>query len=230
MDLTRFADEYWERKDDRVDGARLDVLMAQVPAGSRVLVVDGGPGMLAARLVERGHEVVMTDLSQHAVGRAQAKGLTAHHLDTDDDPLPFDSHSFDCVISDSAIEHRYYPEKAVGECARVLRPGGTFVLLVPNIAHWRHRLWLLFGRFPEVIDGPSDRCHLRLFGASEAKGMVRNAGLKVTGIKGFDSLWVKGLYPKVFRAPGVRALYRGLTRLRPQFFGRDVILICRRPN
>ncbi|MEM1347137.1 MAG: hypothetical protein AAGI01_01180, partial [Myxococcota bacterium] len=37
----------------------------------------------------------------------------AVQVDTDDDPLPFPDATFSCVVSDSAIEHRYYPEKAL---------------------------------------------------------------------------------------------------------------------
>jgi SAM-dependent methyltransferase len=230
MDLTRFADEYWRAKDDRVDQERLGLLLEEIPAHSRVLVVDGGPGMLPARIRDEGFDVTMTDLSSHAVERARAKGLEAHQVDTDDHSLPFPDGTFDCVLSDSAIEHRYWPARAVSECARVLRPGGTFVLLVPNVAHWRYRLLLLFGRFPPIEGAASDWCHLRMLALPEARALVRDAGLHLTRVRGFPSLWVKGLYPSLFRAPGIRSLYRLLCRLRPTLFGRDLILVCRRPR
>ncbi|MAB89669.1 MAG: hypothetical protein CMJ90_09455 [Planctomycetes bacterium] len=226
MDLTRNADEYWRAKDDSVDDERLQQLVELVAKSGDVLVVDGGPGMLAERLRDAGHDVRMTDVSAHAVERAQAKGLDATQLDTDDDALPFGDGRFSCVVSDSAIEHRFWPRKAVDECARVLAPEGTFVLLVPNVAHWRHRLQLLFGRFPEVPDGPTDRCHLRMLALPELLVWVRGAGLSVDKVRGFPSLWVKGLYPGIFRAPGVRVLYRLLCWLRPSLFARDLILTC----
>ena len=59
--------------------------------------------------------------------------------------------------------------------------------------------------------------------------MVRAEGLTPNKLRGFPSLWVKGLYPKLFRAPGIRSLYNGLTRLRPTLFGRDVLLVCEKP-
>jgi SAM-dependent methyltransferase len=230
MDLTRYADEYWRAKDDSVDAERLELLVRLTPETGEVLVVDGGPGMLAARLREAGREVRMTDVSAHAVDRARARGLDAIQVDTDDDPLPFDDARFPCVVSDSAIEHRFRPEAAVNECARVLAPGGVMVLLVPNVAHWRHRLQLMWGRFPEVKDGPTDRCHLRMLALPELKRWTRQAGLRVDAVRGSPSLWVKGLYPAVFRLPGVRWLYKGLCRLRPSLFARDVILVCAKPR
>ncbi len=230
MDLTRHADEYWRGKDDSVDAERQELLVRLASAAGETLVVDGGPGMLAERLRDAGHRVLMTDVSAHAVERARAKGLEASQLDTDDDPLPYDSGRFACVISDSAIEHRFHPQAAVTECARVLAPGGVFILLVPNIAHWRHRLQLLCGRLPEVKDGPTDRCHLRMLALPELRRWVVDAGLQVRSVRGFPSLWVKGLYPAMLRAPLIRGLYRGLCRLRPSLFARDVILVCSKPS
>lgn len=228
MDLTHYADEYWAAKDDSVDEARLGLYLDRLPAEGEVLVVDGGPGMLAALIARQGRAVRMTDLSAHAVERARAKGLDAVQVDTDDEPLPFEDARFSCVISDSAIEHRYWPERAVKECIRVLEPGGTLLLLVPNAAHWRYRLWLLFGRYPTVEGGPSDRSHLRHFALPELKGIVRAEGLRIESVAGWPSLWVKGLYPSWMRAPGVRTVYAWLTRLRPSLFGRDLLIVARK--
>lgn len=225
MDLGRFADTYWDQKDDSVDEDRLDLIISFVPKGARVLVVDGGPGMLAAKLRDRGFDVEMTDVSRHAVERARKKGLSALHVDTDDDPLPFKNRSFPCVISDSAVEHRFDPERAIRECLRVLEPGGTFLMLYPNIAHIRHRLWLLFGRFPTIKDGPSDRSHLRFLDLKETRALLKSRGARITRLRGFPSLWVKGLYPRLLRAPVIRSLYSLLTRLRPTLFARDLLLI-----
>jgi SAM-dependent methyltransferase len=229
VDLSREADRYWAAKDDRVDSERLDHLIALVPAGARVLVVDGGPGMLAKRLAERGFPVAMTEISAHAVGRALAKGLDARRADTDEEALPFEDGSFGCVISDSAIEHRYFPGRAVAECVRVLAPGGILVLSVPNIAHWRHRWWLLTGRFPEIPGGPTDPSHLRHFTLGAVLALVRSHGLRPVRVTGFPSLWVKGLVPRLFRVPGFRALYRGLCHLCPSLFARDVTVAAMKP-
>jgi len=229
MDLTRQADEYWDAKDDSVDEERLQLYLDRVRAGEEVLVVDGGPGMLALLLGEHGCRVRITDVSAHAVERARRKGLDAVQVDTAEAPLPYEGASFAVVISDSAIEHRFDPRRALSECARLLRPGGRLLLLVPNIAHWRHRLWLLRGRFPEIQDGPTDRCHLRFFTAAEARSILRELGLVPVETSGFASLWVKGLYPRLLRAPLVRSLYGLLVRLRPSLFARDVLIVARRP-
>lgn len=185
--------------------------------------------MLARLLQDKGCRVRMSDVSAHAVERARRKGLEAVQADTDDVPLPFADGSFDLVISDSAIEHRFHPRRALAECARVTKSGGRLLLLVPNIAHWRHRLWLLAGRFPEIVDGPTDPCHLRFFTAAEVRRLLREEGLVPVETTGFPSLWVKGLYPSFFRAPLVKQVYGLLTRLMPGLFARDVMVVARKP-
>ncbi|NLF01788.1 MAG: methyltransferase domain-containing protein [Anaerolineales bacterium] len=50
--------------------------------------------------------------------------------------LPFADAVYDAVFSHFVLEHVEQPEAAFAEFARVLRPGGTLVLLVPNAWHY----------------------------------------------------------------------------------------------
>jgi len=51
-----------------------------------------------------------------------------------DDSLPLDDASFDLVYANFVVEHLAYPERAFAEWRRVLRSGGTLVLLTSNRA------------------------------------------------------------------------------------------------
>ncbi|HID34156.1 MAG TPA: class I SAM-dependent methyltransferase, partial [Anaerolineae bacterium] len=125
MDLVAWYEAYWAAKDDTVDHSRLDLMLPWVQSGQRVFQLDGGPGMLAERMVkERGAEVVMTDLTHQATRRAQAKGLNASQLDIAEQDIPWPDASFDVVVSDSAIEHHFDPARSFDELARILKPGG----------------------------------------------------------------------------------------------------------
>jgi SAM-dependent methyltransferase len=51
-----------------------------------------------------------------------------------DDSLPFSDETFDLVYANFVVEHLARPERAFSEWRRVLRPGGTLVLLTSNRA------------------------------------------------------------------------------------------------
>jgi SAM-dependent methyltransferase len=51
-------------------------------------------------------------------------------------PLPFDSASFDLVLSDFVLEHLAHPLPHLHEAARVLKPGGSFFFRTPNRYHY----------------------------------------------------------------------------------------------
>ena len=51
-----------------------------------------------------------------------------------DDSLPFDDASFDLVYANFVVEHLASPDRAFAEWRRVLRPGGSLVLLTSNRA------------------------------------------------------------------------------------------------
>gem|GEM_PF-161902 len=228
MDFVRYYDAYWQEKGDRVDRQRLALLADWVAAGERVLQVDGGPGWLAEMMLTRGAHVIMTDLSNVAVARAQARGVDARQCDIDASPLPFEDSTFDVVVSDSQLEHRFDPEHALDELTRVLRPGGRLILLLPNTAHWRVRLWLLAGRFPYVPNTPTDWLHLRFFTLHDTQTLLASRGLTVEATDGSASLWVKELYPAFVRSRFIARLYTRLARRWPGMFARDFIVVARK--
>jgi methionine biosynthesis protein MetW len=229
MNLRDFYDLYWQAKDDSVDHDRLELILRWIDPDAMVLQVDGGPGMLAERIRDKGARVVMTETSKVAAARAYAKGLHVVRADPDTDPLPFAEGRFDIVVSDSAIEHRFSPERSVEESIRVLRPGGKYILLVPNLGHWKCRLWVLFGRFPSVRNSPTDRSHIRFFTLHEARQMLAERGLHIIGRDGSACLWVKGLIPRVFSLYPIDRLYTRLARSFPSWLARDVVLVGRKP-
>ena len=62
--------------------------------------------------------------------------------------IPFPDGSFDDVFAIEVLEHVHNPWGALSEINRVLRPGGVFVLSVPNPYHAKELIWNLF-RIPD---------------------------------------------------------------------------------
>lgn len=229
MDLVAYYDAYWSQVDDTFDLERLDLLARWVGAGERVLEVDCGPGVLAAKMRdERGAIVTATDLSSVAVERARAKGIPCTQVVIDREPLPFEDETFDTVVSNSAIEHRFLHEHALDECIRVLRPGGKFILCLPNIAHWLCRWWLLRGRFPYVLNSPTDAMHIRFFTIKEATTLCERRSVRIVERDGSTSLWAREFYPVFVRKHRLRPLWTWLAHVWPSMFSRDFVLVGRK--
>lgn len=228
MNLVDFYDAYWRQTGDTFDLERLDLIANRVSSGENLLEVDCGPGVLASRMRARGANVTGTDLSIVAVERTQAKGIPAQQVDLDTQPLPFADASFDTVVSNSMMEHRFFPERTLDECVRVLRPGGKFIVCLPNMAHWICRWWVLTGRFPYVKNSPTDMLHLRFFTVAEARKLCRARGLEVQEADGSASLWAKEFYPALLRSRHLKRFYTFLAHHWPSWFARDFVLVCRK--
>src|SRR5215212_5171943 len=55
------------------------------------------------------------------------------HFNIETDLFPYDDGSFDCVLFCEILEHLLIdPDRAVGEMARIVKPGGFLVISTPN--------------------------------------------------------------------------------------------------
>jgi ubiquinone/menaquinone biosynthesis C-methylase UbiE len=229
VDLEGFYDNYRSRQKDEADDYRLNLIVEKITSGEKVLEVGGHIGLLSKRMQDKGAQVTLTDISGVALDRARKRGVKETvHIDLDVESLPYADNTFDAVVSSSSIEHVFYPQKMIKESARVLKNGGEFILLAPNIGHWMCRLLLLLGRFPYIENTPTDELHIRFLTLAEAKRMCAQEGLRPESVDGNAGLWVHGLYPSVFRLKYIHGLYRILSRKFPSLFARDFILVCRK--
>ena len=116
-------------------------LLEKEPRGA-LLDVPAGEGALAARLIAAGFEVTCCDLYPEIFRLA---GVSIRQGDLNGD-LPFDDQLFDYVTCLEGLEHIENPQQAIREFARLLRPGGTVIVSIPNILNIEERLkWLLYG-------------------------------------------------------------------------------------
>jgi ubiquinone/menaquinone biosynthesis C-methylase UbiE len=95
-------------------------------APTRVLEAGCGAGALSMRVQsELGAEVTAIDASERMVDLTRERGVEARVADIQE--LPFEDGAFDCVAAGWVLYHIADRERAISECARVLRPGGRFV-------------------------------------------------------------------------------------------------------
>jgi ubiquinone/menaquinone biosynthesis C-methylase UbiE len=108
-------------------------IAAMVPASASVLEIAPGPGFLSIELAKRGLEVSAVDISKTFVEiarrNAAAAGITARFEFGDAAALPRADASVDFIVCRAAFKNFSQPVRALGEMRRVLRPGGTALLI-----------------------------------------------------------------------------------------------------
>jgi len=114
------------------------------PGSARVLDAGCGTGNYVTALSKVGYEVVGIDRAPWMLSRARLKAALNRPWEGNGvapatfcrasltDNLPFADSSFDCVISINALYMLNFPEVALGEFKRVIRPGGTLILSHPR--------------------------------------------------------------------------------------------------
>ena len=127
------------------------------PHKERLLDVGCGDGDFIFMVKDRFKECYGVDVSSVRIERAKKRskdvsdGDNIHFYQCDaDEELPFNN-SFFCAVSCIAVlEHVFNPPNVLDEIRRVLKPGGIFIVQVPNIAWMPHRIQLLFGKLPKT--------------------------------------------------------------------------------
>ena len=103
---------------------------AGVGPSARVLDVASGPGYVTAGAAERGASVVGVDVAETMLAMARERHPRLDFRLGDAEALPFPGGSFDAVTGNFLLHHLGHPERAAGEFARVLAPGGRLALTV----------------------------------------------------------------------------------------------------
>src|SRR5258708_11072664 len=106
----------------------------RVPARGRVLEVAPGPGYLSIELAKLGKcEVTGLDISESFVKierqNAAAAGVKVNFNHGDATTMPFDDNRFDFGVCLAAFKNFTQPVRALNEFYRVLKPGGTALIV-----------------------------------------------------------------------------------------------------
>jgi SAM-dependent methyltransferase len=134
-----------------------------------VLDVGSGDGAAAGSLAPYCRSLTCIDTSARMIEAATerlGKFAQATALVADVHAMPFDEASFDSVLVFHTLTYAEHPGRALGECARVLRPGGRLVLLCLD----RHEQRDMTARYGELHPG---------FSPANLRRLVAKAGLDV---------------------------------------------------
>jgi ubiquinone/menaquinone biosynthesis C-methylase UbiE len=159
-DVQRAAQEQFARQSHRygpghilekVDDVRAGAEQTTLPARAQVLDVATGGGHTGLYFASLGHDVTLADLAQPMLDRAAKlaaeRGLKVTTRLHAAEQLPYADACFDLVTCRVAAHHFSSPEDFIRETARVLKPGGWFLLIdgsveddQPEAEEWLHQV------------------------------------------------------------------------------------------
>lgn len=154
----------------------LNVMTLEGPPKGTLLDVGCGNGAFLARMRELGWEVVGVEPDGQAVKVAREHfGLDIYEHTLEE--AGFRDGAFDAITMNHVIEHVWDPIGILHECRRVLKPGGTLVVVTPNVESLVHRL---FREASFHLDPPR---HLYLFSRRTLMACAEQAGLNVMNVR-----------------------------------------------
>jgi len=126
----------------------LFVGMLSPASGDRILDVGAGRGTIAARVLEtsKGAEVFAVDPNEKRVASISRNFSAVRSHVAGAEALPFPDAYFDKVYATMALHHFADMDRALYEISRVLKGGGTFIIVEVDPHSAKGRLFRLFGR------------------------------------------------------------------------------------
>lgn len=141
---------------------------------NRILVVGDGGGRDYWYLCWKGyHDVTSMDIAP----QSEVPGLIQHDLAAD--TMPFEPHSFDCIIACDVLEHLYDDVKALKNIGYLLKEQGLLIISGPN---WHD----------------VDRTHVRLHSPVIIRRMLEDNGFTIEeqlARGGITQIYMRWLHP-----------------------------------
>ena len=201
--------------------------LAQPQAGELLVDVACGNGRLVELAARRGITALGFDLSFEGIQAAAAETQGASWVVGNGQTIPFPDACADIVLSIGSLEHYDQPTQGARELARILRPGGRAVILLPNafglLGNIRYVL-----RHGEVFD--DDQPQQRYATRRTWEAMLRRGGLAVEQVVPFnefiaprtrrDLVWTATRPQKFVKA--------AIGRLKPLNWANHFVFLCRR--
>lgn len=190
----------------------------------KVLDVGCGAGDNARLLKASGCRIWGITLSESEAGLARTLCEEVKVVDIEASDLGFPKEFFDAIVCSHVLEHLVRPQAVAARLADYVKQGGTLLIAVPNMAHWRLRLRFLFGNWRFEETGSMDSTHLHFWSFQTAREMLAPPWRLKIHVAGNPAmpLWpLRRFLPGMCRRMDILA-----ARLFPNLFAIQTILVA----
>jgi len=167
---------------DSIAAVTDDILLREIPPGSRVVDLGCGDGRLLQKLRDehRCNIVLGVEVDEDEICSAVARGVPVIQGDLDDGLAEIPDDAFDVAVVSQTLQQVRHPKDVLTEIFRVARRA---LVVVPNFAHWRVRLQLaLHGRAPVTDELPFewyDTPNLHVLSMADFRDLVDQLHIRV---------------------------------------------------
>lgn len=157
-----------------------------------ILDIGCGRGFLLQKLHAKAPDAKLygTDISQKLCQISKENNPYATIEQGDAEALPYPDSMFDFVFMTEALEHMLDYDQAVSEARRVLKPGGIFIVTVPN------RDWAAYDFYDETRNKEMQPVDDHYFRVEEIRSLLTRHAFKIAKYRGSDNLYYYAPYHK----------------------------------
>jgi O-antigen biosynthesis protein len=166
-----------------------DRIVDLVGLEKRVLELGCATGSYAHELLLKGCQTVTVTL-----GPAMASFISHNcervivgDIDRVDLAVELGEDRFDVVVAEDLLGRSKDPESILKVAKSVLKPGGSLIVSVPNVAHGSVRIALFCGQFPDDDRGVLNRVYRRFFTRDSLVRLLDEAGFAVGHLESRES-------------------------------------------
>jgi len=177
----------------------LSLIQKRIQPPAKIADLGAGMGLFPLAAVKSGYTFYAIDdyrdpvnfmVGDAAVNVLKSHGVNVIEQDIMSAPLPFEPSSLDAITTFDCMEHLHKsPKKLFANCMQILRPGGVFVIGVPNCVNLRKRITVPLGRgkwtrMEDWYDQEVFRGHVREPDVADLRYIARDMGLENVEVVG----------------------------------------------
>lgn len=178
---------YSNKPSDYFSHARLEIeplLQFSKHQACRALEVGCAGGHTLKWLKESGYCSWVAGVEPYASQNESTKFIDQfEQIDIQTQMPAIEDESLDLILCLDVLEHLIDPWETVNKLSKLLKPGGQWIVSIPNIRNYRILMDLVFkGRFEYQEAGILDRTHLRFFSRESLIQLIETTGAKVQSV------------------------------------------------